>query len=449
MKTFARFSPRPLLLTAAIALAGASTPGWAIDLSTAYQKALNYDSELAAAAAGRNAQAENTNLSRSALMPIVAAGASTEHTDMNPDRFPEDSYLTSGVQLSVTQPLLAMDSLYTYQASKDSEQKANEDYRSAQLDLLYRTANAYFTVLRGMDDLETAKKAEAAFRRQWEQAKERFEVGLIAITEVHETKAIYDSGKVTRINTQGQLDIALEALQRITGEFVDQIHPLNETLSVEETEIDQLTNLEQIALENSPLIKGAVWQLESARKNFKAKQAGYYPTLDLGASAGYSDYTGPYTQDDKQTDTKIGLTLNVPIYLGGSTQASTRQARYQVDQAEQGLLTAQRNVRLQLRSLYRSLQTNAEAIQARKQETISNESALQATRAGYDVGTRNIVEVLDAERKYYVSLSAYANARYDYILNRLTLRQTTGALQQGDLDRLNQMLTAPVRISGG
>ena len=153
---------------------------------------------------------------------------------------------------------------------------------------------------------KTAKKAEAAFRRQWEQAKERFEVGLIAITEVHETKAIYDSGKVTRINTQGQLDVALEALQRITGEFVDQIHPLNETISVEETEIDQLANLEQIALEKQPLIKGAVWQLEAARKKTtKSKQAGYYPTLDLGASAGIAITAVPILRTTNKPTPKL------------------------------------------------------------------------------------------------------------------------------------------------
>ncbi len=449
MKTVARSLLSPLALATALnASLGVclALPAYAVDLSTAYARALDYDSELAGAEAGRNVQIENTALSRSALMPVVAAGGSVSHTDSDPHRLPDDSYLNKGVQVSVTQPLLAMDALYTYRASKDNELKADQDLRLARQDLVSRTANAYFTVLRGLDDLETAKKAEAAFRRQWEQAKERFEVGQYAITEVHETKAIYDSGRVTRINAQGQLDVAVEALQRITGEFIDSIHPLDDKYGLENTDPGILADLEQQAAQSSPAIQAAVWQLESARKNLEAKKAGYYPTLDLDASIGYSDYEGP-SFEDRQTDKVIGLNLNVPIYLGGSTQAGARQARFQVDQAEQGLLTVQRNVRLQLRSLYRAVQTNIEAIQAQRQQIVSTLSALEATQAGYTVGTRNIVEVLDAERKYYVALSSYANARYDYIINRLALRETIGVLDKADLDLLNASLTAPVRIN--
>lgn len=437
-----------LSLAGAVTLSATGTTSvQAMDLTIAYEKALGYDSELAAAEAGRNVQMENTALSRSALMPIVAAGGTVAHTDLNRDTLPNDSYRVQGLELSVTQPLLAMESLYAYRASMDNEKRAEEELRSAKLDLLLRTANAYFTVLRGLDDLETAKRAEAAFRRQWEQAKERFEVGQYAITEVHETKATYDSGRVTRINVQGELDIALEQLQRITGDFIEQIHPLDDKLGLTDTDLPDLGELEKLALQSSPILQASIWQLESARKNLESKNAGYYPTLDLNAGAGYSDFTGP-SFEDTQTDTSIGLNLNIPIYLGGSTQAGSRQARYQVDQAEQTLLTVRRNERLQLRSLYRTVQTNIEAIQARLQETVSTESALQATQAGYSVGTRNIVEVLDAERKYYASLSAFANARYDYILNRLALKQTIGTLEKADLDTLNTSLTAPVKITG-
>lgn len=432
-------------LAAGLMTLGAASSVSAIDLGTAYQKALQYDSELAAALATRDVETANTDLSRAALMPKVAAGGSLSHSDIDADRRGGDSYHVQGAQLSVTQPVLALDSLYAYRASQSSEARAEEDYRQAQLELVFRTADAYFTVLRTLDDLETARKAESAFRRQWEQAKERFEVGLIAITEVHETQAIYDSGKATRIAAQGQVDIAVEALQRITGEVIDRIHPLGSDLDEQAVQFPPLTELEQSAQANNPLIQAATLSVQTARQNLESKRAGYYPTVDLEASYGLSDYTGP-SFEDNQSDASIALNLNVPIWLGGSTQASERQARAQLIQAEQALLTVQRNVRVQLRSLYSTLRTNRESIGARRQETISNESALQATRAGYDVGTRNIVEVLDAERKYYAALSAYANARYDFILNWLRLQQTTGLLGLPDIERLNRVLTAPVAI---
>lgn len=440
---------RSLLATLLAASLLGSHSTFAMDLSSAYGKALEYDSELAAARAGRNAQGENAELARAGLMPKVALDGSARHLDVKADRSPDDSYVSNSLQLGVTQPLLAMESLYNYRSSQSAVMSADQQLIRAELDLVYRTAEAYFSVLRALDDLGTARKAEDAFRRQWEQAKERFDVGLIAITEVHETKATYDSGKATRISTQGQLDIALESLQRITGEFIQQIHPLSPDVTLSADNLPPLNELEVIALQNNPTVKVAQLSVKGAREALDSKQAAYYPTLDLDASYGYNDFDGPNPQTDETQTGVIGLSLNVPIYLGGSNIAGSRQARYQLDQAEQNLLTAQRDVRLNLRSLYRTLQTNSESIQARLQQTISNESALEATRAGYDVGTRNIVEVLDAERQYFLSLSEYANARYDFILNDLLLKQTLGQLGGTDIEALNQSLTAPIRITDG
>lgn len=441
-------SARRIILALALS-STAALPVSAMDLSSAYQNALQYDSELAAARASRNVQGENVELTRAGLMPKVSLSGSASHVDVEADRLADDSYVRNGLQLGLSQPLLAMEDYYAFRSSQSTVESADQNLVAAELELIFRTSDAYFSVLRALDDLGTARKAEDAFRRQWEQAKERFDVGLIAITEVHETKATYDSGKVTRINAQGQLDVSLEALQRITGKFIENIHPLDEKAELSADSLRPLPEIEQITFENNPTIKAAQAQLKAARENMDSKKAAFYPTLDLEASYGWNDFNGPSPQDDETREGVIGLSLTQPIYLGGANFAGSRQSRFQVEQAEQNLLTAQRNVRLQLRSFYRTLQTNSESIQARLQETISNESALEATRAGYDVGTRNIVEVLDAERQYFTSLSNYANARYDFILTRLQLQQTIGQLSMEDIQTLNAQLTAPIRIMSG
>jgi len=418
----------------------------AIDLSIAYQKATEYDSELATALAARNASAENVTISKSGLLPKVALSGSVSHHDLDKDKGSDDSYLTEGAQLQVTQPLLKFDTYHSYKASEYARKQADADLRTAEQALIFRTADAYFGVLRAWDDLTTAKRAEEAFKRQWEQARERFEVGLIAITEVHESKATYDSGKVTRINAQGQLDVALETLERITGEYFDRIQTLSPDYPVAMLEPNSVGEWEKMAFENNPQLLSARWSVQSADSTVSSRKSGHYPTLDAVASYAYSDFNGPNPSDNRTTDASIALNLTIPIYTGGGTQASVRQARYQSEQAQEVLNTTQRNIRLQLRSLYRTLQTNIEAIQARRQEIVSNESALQATRAGYDVGTRNIVEVLDAERRYFQSLSNYANARYDFVVNQMSFKQTTGVLTTQDIESINQWLTAPVNV---
>jgi outer membrane protein len=422
-------------------------PVQAIDLATAYKKATAYDSELATALAARNATAESVTIVKSGLLPAVAAGASVAHNDTDRDSGFSDGYTTKGASVSVIQPLLKLDTYHDFKASEFAEFKADADYVDAQQNLLFRTGNTYFSVLRAWDNLVTTKRAEEAFKRQWEQAKERFEVGLIAITEVHESKAIYDSAKVARINAVGELDVSLEKLQRITGEYTERILTLSPDYPITLDTSKSISDWEELAFAHNPLLQAAKFSVRSAQSNVSARHAGHYPTIEAEASYSYSDFNGPNPANDQSTDTAIALNFSMPLYTGGGTEARVRQARQQLEQARQALNTTQRNIRVQIRSLYRTLRTNVEAIQARKQQTVSTQSALEATRAGYDVGTRNIVEVLDAERQYFVSLSDYSNAIYDYVVNSLSFKQTAGTLSETDILELNSWLKSPVDTS--
>jgi outer membrane protein len=169
------------------------------------------------------------------------------------------------------------------------------------------------------------------------------------------------------------------------------------------------------------------------------------PTLDLVASYGESELDGARNPQQEGTQGVIGLELNVPLYMGGGTQAGVRQQRSLVTAAEQDLNTVRRDVQVNTRSLFLTVNNNVETASALEQTIISRRSALDATRAGYDVGTRNIVEVLDAERAYYVALRDYANARYDYVINTLQLKQAAGTLSPQDLVDLNNWLSEGAR----
>ncbi|AOY88847.1 hypothetical protein BKP64_12075 [Marinobacter salinus] len=427
----------------------AAQPALSMDLVQTYEKALSYDSGIAAAQASFEAQQAASGVSKSALLPQIGAYGEANHIDVDgPNQ--DNSYreLNYGVQL--TQPLFQADAWFRYDASQFQTDSARAQYNLAQQQLILDVATAYFNVLRAQDTVTTALATEAAIQRQYEQAQERFDVGLIAITEVYEARASYDDSKSQRIAAENQVNIAREQLARLTGEYAEDLENLRQNFPLGRPEPMDPSAWEATALEQNWSIQSALYDLNASEASLKVAKAGHYPTLDLTASYGKSDINGIESavqtqRDGTTTQGVIGLTLNVPIYTGGGTQAGVRQQRSLVTVAEQSLNTVRRDVRVNTRSLFLTVNNNVETASALGQTIISRRSALDATRAGYEVGTRNIVEVLDAERAYYVALRDYANARYDYVINTLQLKQAAGTLSPEDLISLNNWLseTAP------
>lgn len=434
------FKRTPIAQTLIAASIAWSTPSLATDLVTAYQQALEYDSAIAASSSALQAQKEGEMQALSGLLPQVNLSAGTSHSDRTADNAKDDSFVSTNYDVSLTQPVFRAENWFNYQASKSNTKVAETQFEIAQQQLILDVANAYFSVLRAQDLLATTQSAEAAFKRQWEQAKERFDVGLIAITEVHEARATYDSSQTSRIQSEGNLDIAIEGLSRLTGTRIEQLSILAEDFPITQPAPNNLDAWLEQSLTYNLTIKSAQYTLETLQESYKTQQSGHYPTLDLYAKYGNSDFNGPSPADDNQSTASIGLSFNMPIYQGGGTQASVRKARYQADEARHNLDTVTRNVKLDATSIYRTINTDIQTVNSQKQTIISRESAVEATRAGYSVGTRNIVEVLDAERNYYVALFDYANARYDYVIDTLRIKQAAGVLSPQDIASLNAWL---------
>lgn len=429
----------------------AAQPAFSLDLVETYEKALSYDSGIAAAQARFESQQAASDVSQSALLPQIGAYGDAQHIDIDgPNQ--DNSYreLNYGVQL--TQPLFRADAWFQYDASQFQTDSARAQYNLAQQQLILDVATAYFDVLRAQDTVTTTQASEAAIQRQYEQAQERFDVGLIAITEVYEARASYDDSRSLRIAAENQVNIAREQLSRLTGEYSENLENLRQNFPLGRPDPMDPASWELTALEQNWSIQAAMYDLNASESGLKQAKAGHYPTLDLSASYGKSDIHGmeqngpgvsPLSQrDGETTQGVIALNLKVPLYSGGGTQAGVRQQRSLVTVAEQSLNTVRRDVRVNTRSLYLTVNNNIETASALERTIISRRSALDATRAGYDVGTRNIVEVLDAERAYYVALRDYANSRYDYVNNTLQLKQAAGTLSPRDLIELNNWLSA-------
>lgn len=438
------------LLSGFIALLSAQ-PALAMNLVETYEKAISYDSGIASAKASYEAQQASIDVSRGSLLPQINAYGDASHINSDGPR-QDVTYQQYRYGVELTQPLFRADAWFKFKTSEWQSKAAQADYNLAQQQLILDVATAYFNVLRARDTLTTAKATEAAIKRQYEQAQERYDVGLIAITSVLESRASYDDSKSQRIAAQSQLDLARERLARLTGEYTEELDNLRQQFPLMRPEPMDPSRWEQTAINQNWQIQSAIYQLDASQTTLKTAKSGHYPTLDLNASYGDTKIDGlsgsgsvaaaQANTDGTTTQGVISLSLNVPLYMGGATQAGVRRQRSLVDVAEQSLRTVRRDVRVNTRSLFRTVNTNIETASALKQTIVSRRSALDATRAGYDVGTRNIVEVLDAERNYYVALRDYANARYDYIINTLSLKQSAGTLSPQDLIDLNNWLSA-------
>lgn len=444
----------PALITALLLPVGHAHGEGLMDV---YQQALSYDSDLAAARAARRAREAAVDESRAPLLPQLDASAQSSYTEVNT----VDGDATSheyGLQLN--QPLFRANAWYGFQASQKQSKVAAAELSRAEQGLMLKVAEQYFNVLRAKDELDTAKAQEAALRRQWEQAKERYDVGLVATTEVEEARAGYDASRSQRIAAQSQLDIEQESLARLTGQFPKTLERLETDFPISSPDPDTPEAWAETALAQNWELQAQQLTVSAKQEQVSAARSEHLPTLDLfarvqrqhqdsnfdlpgaGGSGGAPTMPTNPMEDYPRTDTTVGLSLNVPLYSGGGTQAGVRRVRAETEKAKRELDTVRRNVRLDARSLFRRITTNIQTIEAQRQTIVSSRSALEATRAGYDVGTRNIVEVLDAEQNYYVALRDYANARYDYVLNTLRLKQVAGTLSPQNLQRLDRWLSA-------
>lgn len=409
----------------------------AADLHEIYKLSLENDAELAAAKAKRESGDYQTKIARAPLLPQVSLGANHASTNIDSDTFSDD-FDTFSYNATISQTLFNLNSWYTYKAAMAGGNSSELEYMLSEQQLILRSSEAYFNVLRARDNLETAKAEEKAVKRQLEQIQQRFEVGLIAITEVHEAEASYDLSYANLIGQEAALDISYEALEQITGQRFENIQPLKDdvSFSIPKKAVGEWVEAGLGKYSGVLLAREGVTAAEYTRKS---SWSNYAPRVD--AMFSYSDGDQFFNGTKiKGTTTVLTFSATVPLFAGGSNYARAKQAAAESTQASANLDLQQRTVKNNIRSLYRRVQTDVLTIKARKRATVSSRSALEATETGYEVGTRNIVEVLNAQRNLFRAQRDYANARYDYIIDLLNLKFFAGSLSETDIQALNAWL---------
>lgn len=427
----------PLVISAA--LSGLyTTSAFADTLAEIYSQAKDNDPTLLNAAALRDSAFEAINSSRSSLLPQINLTASYDYTDSNYESASgngtmDSNRLNAGVSFS--QELYNRSSWISLDTAEKTARRADSAYAANQQELILRVSQAYFDVLKSKESLQFVRAEKKAVARQLEQTKQRFEVGLSAITDVHDAQAQYDTVLADEVLAENELANSYEGLREITGRSHSNLSELD-TKRFSASRPDETVQrlVDQAQQKNLSLLTARIEQ-DIARDNITLASSGHLPTLTL--DGGYSYFQEHNNENSYHNEDigslNLGLNLSVPLYTGGKVTSLTKQAEYDYVAASQDLEKTYRTVVKDVRGYNNNIVASIGAIRAYEQTVVSAKSALEATEAGFDVGTRTIVDVLDSTRRLYDANRSLANARYDYIISVLQLRQAVGTLSEQDI----------------
>jgi outer membrane protein len=439
-----------------------SFSAFSADLSEIFKQSENHDPQLSAAKYTLDASSEGKKQAFSAFLPQVNATVSGSESDTNGETakggltlpFTNESK-SRGWNVGLTQSIYDHSNYQNYKISELQVLQSTADYDIAYQEFVLRVAQTYFNVLAAKDNLLFSQAEEKAIQRQLDQAEQRFEVGLAAITDVHESRARFDNSRASVILAKNQLEDANEALFEISQKYYDEISPVPNDVNYNTFVLDTLDSYQEKGLALNPELISSEINRDIAEKTIKLRKSGHYPTLSLNVSR--SDNTRPNTtstqidfntgfpvefESGKQTSdsNSISLTLNVPIYSGGRTSSQVRQSAHQHSAALDRYEQTRRGTIRSIRNNYNGTRAAKSTVEARKQAMVSAQSGLEATEAGYEVGTRTIVDVLNSQGSLYQAQRDYSRAKYDYFIQYLGIKRAVGNLSVEDINTINSVL---------
>jgi outer membrane protein len=443
---------RCLLLLLGLALLPLA--GHGEDLMDAYRQAIANDPVLSSANAAQRVTAENVPQARSALLPRLSVGLGLEqiHGGSGDITSSNGNIVSTGtgghtrerdLSGTLSQPLVDVASIARLRAAHAVDDAGEQVYRAALQRLYVRVSSAYFNVLVAQDSLDVFKSYEDAYKQEFEQASVRFKNGLAMASDVSQSQAYYLYIKSQRISAQVNLKDAERALEQITGQPTGVLKKLREDLPMQAPEPADAQAWVDAALHSNPVILAARYTVTADEHQVSAARAGHLPTLNANLQYGkFGTWSSavPGAAGYGPGVTTIGLTLNVPIFSGGLTQSQVRQAIAQRDE-DQGTLESQRRQAARDANNYYNLVVDGiEQVQTARTSVDAARKALGSMRAGYEIGTQSLTNVVFAIQTLASVRSEYSVVRHQLVLNKLLLKQAAGSIDLHDLEDVNRLL---------
>ena len=452
---------------AIIFAAASSAAGAQEGLLEIYQRALQNDPALREAEANYLATAEIRPQTRSSLLPSLQFGTTRSRNESDSPNPPLDfqtgqqsTFISStnretdsrNLSLSLNQTIFDWGRYVTLRQADKTVAQAETDFAAAQQDLLLRVAAAYFEVLAAEDTLASEIAARTSIARQLEQAQRRFDVGLIAITDVQETQAGYDIAVAAVIGAERVLASAQEFLREIINDYVTELRSPTDELPLLNPDPENAEAWVETALQQNLTLVSSRINADIAQDEIQIQRASRLPTLDFstGVTENNNDTTQTTNLFNGSSFTTAPSTLTdgfnwsfnfrVPIFTGGLNRSRIQQSVYRHRAAMEGLERVARQTERQTRDAYLGVISEISRVQALRQAVESSQTALRATEAGFEVGTRTSVDVLLSQDSLRRAQTTYARSRYDYILNVLRLKQAAGGLTEADINEVDGWL---------
>lgn len=416
-----------------------STPLLAQNLVDIYQLAEQNDATLKIAQANYEVAKESLPIATSVRRPQL--NLSVQQSLRESNKTTTGSNTNQNYTLSLTQTIYNAQTSAQVDSAQASVRQAAADLKVAEQDLVIRVATRYFAILSAQDSVKFAHAEQNAIARQLEQAQKRFEVGLIAITDVYEAQALYDSSLAQSLLAENQLDNAFQALQVITAKpSTTTLAELDDQLPLIIPQPADIQAWVDTSLQNNQSLVAVLAASNAAKYELQRQSRGHYPTVDFSANYNDSRINDDRLGSSNESDINLMVQLNIPLFTSGRIDATQQQAASTYISAQNVALLQNRITSQQTRIAYLGVVSGIGQVKAFKQALHSSTTALEATEAGFEVGTRTSVDVLVSLRETFRAQRDYASARYDYLVNTLRLKQAAGLLSSDDLTAINRWL---------
>lgn len=433
---------------------GLNVQAYATDLMDIYQQALENDTTFKNAYDLYMSSAEAIPQAKSALLPqlLVTSAAGRNLQDVKAGGFGTNATFNSNLwQVTASQAVFNYQAWSKVAQAKASVKSAQATFNDAAQDLILRTAKAYFDVLFAKDTLDFAEAKKRANKRQYDQATQRFQVGLDAITSVYEAKAAYDQSIATVISARNNQVNQSENLRKLTNHAYESLAPLRDSrIPLIKPDPDDVNQWVDTGLKQNYKLYAAKYGLESARENVKAISAGNWPVFSIQSNASQLHNNvdvNSFFVPQKQTQANVALAMNFPVFQGGLVQSQTRQAQYNFQSESEKLEQVYRDVVVNSRIAFNTITDGISKVKADRQTIISQKNSLESTEAQFEVGTRTMVDVVDAQQKLFEAQEQLARDQYNLIAAVLNLKYLAGSLNVNDIELVNSWL-ATTRVNG-
>ena len=419
------------------------------DLLSIYKEALDKDPEFNSKKADLAISKEFLNQSRSGLLPQVRVSGGTNWNEYYQDRTLENDYNTFSYGLNISQPLFRLDKWFANKQAKENVKAAEAQFAYQQQNLIIRVTQSYFKVLSAKANLEAKIATEKALKNQYDAVFERFNSGSVSRIDLAEAKAALNRAESGRVQAEGNVDISFEELNSIVGRQVKLITPLNTGLEYQAPRTDVDAEVTKGLIANF-LILEAKNRLDAADANTKSKTSNYLPKIDLSANANRrtskqytfdglnSDLDLPFSIPTETENRIYSIQFSMPLFTSGLNNSQRRQALLQEVKTEEQLILIERSIVQEIRSLHTALRTSELNIASLKAAVESSKDALEATKVGYELNSRNLIDLLQAEKNYSESINNLSQATYGFIVTSLQYKRAIGNLVPGDIVELNK-----------